>query len=94
MELYDVLLRPLLAEKDHMRKLDGYYTFKVHPDANKVQIKEAIQKLFKVTVISVNTMRMHGKVRRHGRNQGRRPDWKKAIVRVKQGETISALESM
>lgn len=94
MEVYDILLRPLLAEKDHMRKHEGYYTFKVHPDANKAQIKEAIQKLFKVTVVSVNTMRVHGKVRRYGRTYGRRPDWKKAIIRVKPGENISALESL
>jgi large subunit ribosomal protein L23 len=64
------------------------YTFEVAPNANKVQIRDAVEKIFKVAVTGVRTQTCHGKVRRMGRSVGRTADWKKAIVRVKAGDSI------
>ena len=71
----------MLMERDQ-------YTFVVAPDANKIQIKKAVEKLFSVKVVSVNTARVHGKFRRHGRAIARRPDWKKAFVKLQEGNAI------
>jgi large subunit ribosomal protein L23 len=62
--------------------------------ANKVEIKRAIEKLFRVTVLDVQTLRVRGKVKRLGRFQGRRPDWKKAVATLKQGDTIELYEGV
>ena len=86
---HDVLRRPLVTEKSLSRaERRNTYTFEVDPGPNKVQIRTAVEKIFKVTVTGVRTQTCHGKMRRMGRNPGRTADWKKAIVRVKQGDSI------
>jgi large subunit ribosomal protein L23 len=87
--LHEVLLRPVVTEKTLGRaERRNTYTFEVAATANKVQIREAVQKVFKVTVTGVRTQTCHGKMRRMGRSVGRTADWKKAIVRVKAGDSI------
>ena len=87
--LHEVLLRPMVTEKTLGRaERRNTYTFEVAANANKVQIREAVQKVFKVTVTGVRTQTCHGKMRRMGRSIGRTADWKKAIVRVKAGDSI------
>lgn len=92
---YEVVLRPLLTEKGTRLKEDGnQYLFRVAKTANKVEIKHAIEHLFKVTVLEVRTIQQRGKVKRLGRFQGRRPDWKKAIATLKAGESIELYEGV
>ena len=88
-DVYSVLKQPLFAEKnDRMKDKYNKYTFKVDMKANKIEIRQAVEQIFGVHVVKVNTMRVHGKVKRRGRSVGRRPDWKKAIVTLKVGDTI------
>jgi large subunit ribosomal protein L23 len=84
-----VLILPVITEKSTVLK-DNLRTvaFKVLRDANKVEIKDAVEKIFKVKVQSVRTATFHGKKRRQGRYSGRRPDWKKAYVTLKEGEKM------
>jgi len=84
-----VLKLPVITEKSTLIK-DNLRTvaFKVLRDANKIEIKDAVEKIFKVKVQSVRTANFHGKKRRQGRHVGRRPDWKKAYVTLKQGEKM------
>lgn len=92
---YEVVLRPLLTEKGTRLKEEGnQYLFRVAKTANKVEIKQAIEQLFKVTVLEVRTVRLRGKVKRLGRFQGRRPDWKKAIATLKEGDSIELYEGV
>jgi large subunit ribosomal protein L23 len=89
-----IILRPLITEKSAKLKETGNsVAFVVSKQANKIEIKKAVQKMFDVHVETVRTMNMHGKVKRMGRFEGKRPDWKKAIVTLKEGETIDFLES-
>ena len=86
---YQVLKLPVITEKstfvkENLRTL----TFRVARDANKQEIKQAVEKIFKVKVDSVRTSNFHGKTRRQGRFSGRRPDWKKAYVTLKKGEKM------
>lgn len=86
---FEVLKLPVITEKstyvkDNLQTL----TFKVARDANKQEIKDAVQQIFKVKVGSVRTANFHGKTRRQGRYSGRRPDWKKAYVTLKKGEKM------
>lgn len=88
-DVYSVLKRPLFTEKnDRLKEKFNKYVFEVDINANKIEVRQAIEQIFGVVVVKVNTMRMHGKVKRRGRSEGRRPDWKKAIVTLKQGDTI------
>jgi large subunit ribosomal protein L23 len=87
----EVIVRPLITEKTSAARVRGEYAFEVHPTATKTQIRQAIQDLFKVTVMDVWTANMRGKEKRMGRNVGRRPAWKKAIVKLKEGETIEGI---
>ena len=92
---YEVVLKPLLTEKGTRLKEEGnQYLFQVAKTANKVEIKRAIEQLFKVTVLDVRTLRVRGKVKRLGRFQGRKPDWKKAIATLKAGESIDLYEGV
>jgi large subunit ribosomal protein L23 len=85
----DVVLRPLVTEKSLARaERHNTYTFQVRLDANKVQIRRAVEKLFSVSVTGVRTQRMMGKRRRLGRFTGVTPTWKRALVSVKEGDTI------
>ena len=89
MKLTDVIRRPLVTEKTTILREDGRtIVFQVAADANKVEIRHAIEKLLGSKVESIRTAVAHGKVKRQGRFSGRRPDWKKAYVRLKDGEKI------
>ena len=92
MEARDILIRPIVTEKSTALMEQGKYTFRVPLAATKVQIRQAVEQIFKVKVQAVNTMRYEGKMKRLGRTQGRRSDWKKAIVTLKPGETIELFE--
>jgi large subunit ribosomal protein L23 len=86
---FEVLKLPVITEKStHVKENLQTLTFKVARDANKQEIKDAVQRLFKVKVESVRTANFHGKTRRQGRFAGRRPDWKKAYVTLKKGEKM------
>ena len=89
MTIYDIIKRPVVTEKGVTKK-EGERTlcFEVAPDANKTQIKSAVQTLFKVKVEDVRTVNNVGKLRRRGRFSGFRSDWKKAYVRLKAGEKM------
>lgn len=87
MRIQDVIRRPLVTEKSTIqRELIQTYAFEVDPRANKIEVKRAIETQFKVRVADVRIARMHGKERRQGRWAGRRPDWKKAYIRLAEGE--------
>jgi large subunit ribosomal protein L23 len=89
----DVVKRPLITEKSERgREASQQYAFEVHRDATKIQVKTAVEKLFAVHVTAIRTSIARGKNKRVGKNIGRRPNWKKAVVTLKQGETISLFE--
>ncbi len=89
----DVVKRPLITEKSERgREAEQQYAFEVHRDATKIQVKTAVEKLFTVHVTAVRTAISRGKNKRVGRSMGRRPNWKKAIVTLREGETISLFE--
>lgn len=94
MDPRDIIIRPIVTEKTTGLLADNQYTFEVALDANKHQIRDAVEKIFKVRVVSVNTMRQRGKVRRMGRYEGRRPDRKKAIVTLAEGDRIEIFEGL
>jgi large subunit ribosomal protein L23 len=92
---HQIVLQPLLTEKGtRLKEEANQYLFRVAPGANKVEIKQAIEALFKVTVLDVRTLRMEGKVKRLGRFQGRRPSWKKAVATLKPGDSIDLYEGV
>ena len=93
MEARDILIRPIVTEKSTALMEQGKYTFRVPLAATKVQIRQAVEQIIKVKVQAVNTRRYEGKVKRLGRTQGRRSDWKKAVVTLKPGETIELFEA-
>jgi len=89
MKLTDVIRRPLITEKTSILREDGRtIVFEVAVRANKIEVKRAIEQLFGAKVESVRTAIAHGKVKRQGRFAGRRPDWKKAYVRLREGQKI------
>ena len=90
----DVLLRPLITEKTSLMMQENKYTFKVPVTANKTEIRQAIEAIFNVKVVNVNTVRVEGKVKRMGRYEGKRSDYKKAIVKLAEGNTIPLFEGM
>jgi len=92
--LYEVLRRPLVTEKNTELQAQGKYAFEVAREANKHQIKQAVEKAFKVEVIAVNVMTVPGKTRRIGRRQVLTQFWKKAIVTLKPGDSIGLFEGV
>ena len=90
----DIIIRPIVTEKSNAAMARSTYTFVVDERANKSQIKDAVEEVFKVKVKAVNTMRMLGKVRRMGIHSGRKPNWKKAIVTLEEGQKIQFFEGM
>jgi large subunit ribosomal protein L23 len=93
MNRFDIIKRPLDTEKlDRMRDRENKFAFEIDMKANKTEIKQAIEALFKVKVVTIKTAIVRGKFRRVGRNEGRRPNWKKAIVTLKEGDAISLFE--
>jgi large subunit ribosomal protein L23 len=92
---FDIIKRPIISEKSMDNMADRKYTFEVPVDANKIEIKKAVEEIFKVKVEKVTTMRMLGKVKRMGNNSGKRPDWKKATVKLtKDSKAIEFFEGM
>ncbi|MCR1898666.1 50S ribosomal protein L23 [Irregularibacter muris] len=79
---HDIIIKPIITERSMDDMADKKYTFKVDKRANKVEIKKAMEEIFNVKVLKVNTMNMVGKVKRMGRYEGKRPDWKKAIIQL------------
>ncbi len=94
MHLYEVLRRPLITEKNTTLQAQGKYAFEVAEEANKHQIKQAVEKAFKVKVIQVNVMTVPGKTKRVGRREALTPSWKKAIVTLKPGGKIELFEGV
>ncbi len=86
-----IIIAPIVTEKGYGKVADGQYTFKVHPSANKIEIRKAIETIFKVKVVSVNTMKVSGKTRRLGAKVGRTPSFKKAYVKLAEGQVIEEL---
>jgi len=87
MKIQEIIRRPLITEKSTVMRDDkNIIAFEVHRDANKIEVKRAVEAQFKVKVAEVRVARVHGKVRRQGKFSGRRPDWKKAYVRLVEGE--------
>ena len=93
MEARDILIKPIVTEKSTALMEERKYTFRVPLSATKIQIRQAVEQIFKVKVQAVNTMRYEGKMKRLGRTQGRRSDWTKAVVTLKPGETIELFEA-
>lgn len=93
MNIYDVIKKPLITEKTSLEQ-EGANTiaFEVDRNANKLEIKEAVEKIFKVEVTAVNTVNVAGKVKRVGRNIGKRSNWKKAYVTLKEGSRVDFFE--
>src|SRR5581483_2851976 len=89
MNVYDVIRRPLITEKSHLkREAERTLCFEVHPDANKIQIKQAVETVFRVKVAEVRTSLYTGKLRRRGRFTGYASEWKKAYVRLQEGQRV------
>jgi len=94
MHLYEVLRRPLITEKNTDLQVQGKYVFEVADDANKTQVKQAVETAFKVDVTAVNIMTVQGKKKRMGRREVQRPSWKKAVVTLKPGDKIELFEGV
>ncbi len=94
MQLFDVIRRPLVTEKNTVLQAQGKYAFEVADDANKVMVKDAVEKAFKVTVISVNMLTVRGKEKRIGRRLIVGSPWKKAVVTLKAGDKITIFEGV
>ncbi len=93
--IHDIIRRPLLSEKGNiLNESENKVLIEVTRDANKIEIKRAIEKIFKVNVASVHTLNIHGKKKRLGRHEGRTRNWKKAIVTLKSGEKLDFLEGV
>lgn len=92
--IFDILRRPIISEKGTMQLAMHKYTFEVDARANKHQIREAVEKVFKVDVIDVNVLVVPGKRRRVGRHHAMTPEWKKAVVTLKEGQRIDVFEGV
>jgi large subunit ribosomal protein L23 len=87
-----VLIAPVVSEKSYSLIEARKYAFRVHPDAHKTQIRQAVEELFDVKVVAVNIVKMPPKPKRRGATKGIKPGWKKAIVELKAGDTIEIFE--
>jgi large subunit ribosomal protein L23 len=94
MEHSQVLIRPVVSEKSYVLSAAGKYTFRVHPDAHKTEIRQAVEALFDVHVVEVRTASVKSKPKRRGNTSGRTRRWKKAIVEVRSGETIPIFQGL
>jgi large subunit ribosomal protein L23 len=93
MNQYDIVVRPIVTEKSSLMKEGGnQYVFEVARTANKIEIAKAVEQLFKVKVVSVRVMNMEGKARRLGKHTGKKPDWRKAIVKLNPKDKIPFFE--
>ena len=94
MDASQIIISPVVSEKSYVLSSAGKYTFRVHPDAHKTQIRQAIEQLFEVGVIDVKTISVASKPKRRGLNRGRTRAWKKAIVQVREGDEIPIFQSL
>ena len=92
MDASQIVLAPIVSEKSYAASTRGTYTFRVHPDAHKTQIRQAVEELFEVKVERVNVIKVPAKPKRRGTFRGSRPGWKKAVVQLRAGETIEIFE--
>ena len=92
MDHTQVIIRPVVSEKSYVLAANDRYTFRVHPDAHKTQIRQAVEELFEVHVERVNIVKVQPKPKRRGMHKGTRPGWKKAVVQIREGETIEIFE--
>ena len=88
----EILIKPIVSEKSYEQIQQNRYTFKVHKDAHKTQVRQAVEELFEVKVVAVNIVKVQPKPKRRGLHHGVRPGWKKAIVEVKSGDKIDIFE--
>ena len=89
-----VIIRPVVSEKSYVLAANDKYTFRVHPDAHKTQIKQAVEELFDVGVTDVRTSSVPSKPKRRGYTAGRTREWKKAVVQVRHGDTIPIFQGL
>lgn len=94
MKAHEIVRRPLVTEASMSNMAQGKYSFAVDPRANKSEIRDAVEELFKVKVRKVNTMNVRGKERRVRVHVGRRPDWKKAVITLEEGQRIEFFEGL
>jgi large subunit ribosomal protein L23 len=94
MDATQVIIRPVVSEKSYVLAAVDKYTFRVHPDAHKTEIRQAVEELFEVHVVSVRTSSVKSKPKRRGITRGRTRAWKKAIVQVKPGESIPIFQGL
>jgi large subunit ribosomal protein L23 len=92
MEASQILLAPVVSEKSYHGTGDSLYTFRVHQDAHKTQVRQAVEELFDVKVVRVNIVKVQAKPKRRGTFRGTRPGWKKAYVQLRKGDTIPLFE--
>ena len=91
----NILRRPVITEKaTWMKENENKYVFEVDKNSNKIEIRKAVEDQFNVAVTDIHTYTTHGKVRTRGRFKGRRPDWKRAIVKLREGDTIEFFEGV
>src|ERR687892_624584 len=94
MDAGQVIIRPVVSEKSYVLATVGKYTFRVHPDSHKTQIKQAIEQLFDVLVVDVRTASVPSKPKRRGYTAGRTRAWKKAVVQVREGDSIPIFQGL
>ena len=92
LHLDEILLGPVVSEKSYTQLADRKYTFRVHQDAHKTQVRQAVEQLFEVKVQAVNIVKVQAKPKRRGAIKGTRPGWKKAIVQLREGNTIEIFQ--
>jgi large subunit ribosomal protein L23 len=92
MHASQIVLAPIVSEKSYHGSVNGVYTFRVHGDAHKTQIRQAVEELFEVNVLRVNVIKVQPKPKRRGQIRGTKPGWKKAIVQLKPGQTIEVFQ--
>ena len=92
MHASQIILAPVLSEKSYAASTHGTYTFKVHPDSHKTQIRQAVEELFDVKVERVNVIKVQAKPKRRGAFRGTRNGWKKAVVQLRAGDTIEIFQ--
>lgn len=94
MNATQIIIRPVVSEKSYVLASVDKYTFRVHPDAHKTQIRQAIEELFDVKVVGVHTMSVKSKPKRRGYTSGKTRSWKKAVVQVRPGDTIPIFQGL
>ena len=94
MDASQVIIRPIVSEKTYALALASKYTFRIHPDANKTQVRQAVEALFDVNVVAVRTSTVPSKPKRRGYTAGRTRGWRKAVVQVAEGQTIPIFQGL